>query len=71
MEWSNELASAAQDHVEDIGPKGMVSSQGSDGSMPTQRIERYGKYDEAWADSLVLNALNTKEVIERLIVCDG
>jgi len=57
--------------VEDIGPKGLVSSQGSDGSMPTERIAKYGRLDEAWADSLVFNALTTKEVVERLIVCDG
>jgi hypothetical protein len=27
--------------------------------------------DEAWADSLIFGAMNTIEVIERLLVCDG
>ena len=27
--------------------------------------------DEAWADSTIYGAMNTKEVLERLIVCDG
>ena len=62
---------AAKDHVEDIAPKGMVSSMGSDGSLPPDRISKYGNIDETWAESNIFGGLDTKEVIERLIVCDG
>lgn len=62
---------AALDHVNDIAPKGIVSGQGSDGSMPTDRINKYGRIDESWAESCIYGVMNTKEVIERLIVCDG
>jgi hypothetical protein len=34
----DELCLSCQDHINDIGPKGIEGSQGSDGSMPTQRI---------------------------------
>ena len=44
---------------------------GSDGSGPTDRISKYGRIDESWADACIYGAINTKEVIERLIVCDG
>ena len=57
--------------MDDVGPKGIVSSSGSDGSHPTQRIERYSKIDEAWSVSSIYGALTTKEVLERMIVCDG
>ena len=42
LTWSNELAAAARDHCLDIGPKGLTSNRGSDGTMPWDRVERYG-----------------------------
>lgn len=69
--WSDKLASAAQDHCEDAGPKGMVSNVGSDGSTPDIRISKYGRIDETWSETSIFAALNTKEVLERIIVCDG
>lgn len=69
--WSEKLKKAAHDHVIDIGPKGVVSSLGTDGSMPTDRITRYGNIDETWAESNIFGGLNAKEVVERLLVCDG
>jgi uncharacterized protein YkwD len=69
--WSDKLASAARDHCEDAGPKGMVSNVGSDGSTPDIRISRHGRIDETWSETSIFGALNTKEVLERIIVCDG
>ena len=57
--------------IDDIGPKGIVSSLGSDGSLPTDRINKFGVIDEAWGDSNIFGALDAKEVIEKLVVCDG
>ena len=69
--WSRELEDAADNHVQDIGPKGLVSSIGTDGSMPTDRISRYGIIDETWAESNIFGGYNAQEVVERLLVCDG
>jgi uncharacterized protein YkwD len=69
--WSPILMQAAKDHVNDIGPKGLVTSMGSNGSLPTNRISKYSKIDETWAESNIFGGLNAKEVVERLIVCDG
>lgn len=71
FEWNERLANAAADHVNDIGPKGTVSSIGTNGSLPTDRITKYGNIDETWAESNIFGGLDAKEVIERLIVCDG
>lgn len=71
MKWSEELAKAARDHVNDIGEKGLVQTVGTDGSTPTERIDRYGTIDEAWAESNIFGAVSAQEVVERLIVCDG
>ena len=38
LEWSDGIAKAAQDHVNDIGPKGLMGHSGSDGSDPGSRI---------------------------------
>lgn len=71
LKWASELAMAAQDHVNDIGPKGIMSSIGSEGSMPQDRIARYCSIDEAWAESLCFGAITAEEVMERMIVDDG
>lgn len=65
------MTNAAQDHVDDIAPKGLVQSLGSDGSHPQMRLAKYGRLDETWGESCIYGALNTREVLERLIVCDG
>ena len=57
--------------INDIGPKGIVSSIGSDGSLPTDRISKFGMIDEAWGDSNIFGGLDAKEVVERMIVSDG
>jgi len=69
--WSDDLAKAANDHLIDVAPKGVTSGVGTNGSQPCDRIQKYGQIDEAWAESSLYGVLNSKEVIERLIVCDG
>lgn len=69
--WSDQLQKAGQEFVDDIGPKGLVTSLGSDGSLPTDRISKYGQIDETWGESNIYGGLDAKEVIERLLTCDG
>lgn len=44
MEWNEHLEKAAQDHLDDIGPKGILSHTGSDKSNYKTRIEKYCKW---------------------------
>ena len=34
LQWSDELVKCSENHVNDVGPKGLVSSYGSDGLNP-------------------------------------
>lgn len=38
LKWSEELAKAAKEHVEDTGPKGLLSHEGSNGSTVKERV---------------------------------
>ena len=57
--------------MQDIGASGAVSSQGSDGSLPDQRVLRYGSVGATWADSLICGVKSPHEALAKLIVCDG
>ena len=57
IRWSNELYEAAKAHVEDIGPKGMISHESS--SFPNQpgvpakeRLKKYGNIIACYGESL-------------------
>ena len=41
LEWDENLAQSALEHVNDIGPKGLLLYQSSDGTEPEDRIEKY------------------------------
>ncbi len=65
------LCKAAQDHVNDIGPKGITDHIGSDGSEPSDRIERYLNWDITIAENLDFGGKTGEDVIVSLIVDDG
>ena len=45
LKWDNNLFKSANEHVNDIGPKGLLLYQSSDGTEPEDRITKYGNYD--------------------------
>jgi uncharacterized protein YkwD len=71
LKFSEELASAAKDHVVDSGANGIITNVGSTGLRPEEYIAKYGRIDSTWAESAIYGAINAKEIIERLIVSDG
>jgi uncharacterized protein YkwD len=71
LKFSEELASAAKDHVVDSGANGITSNVGSTGLRPEEYIAKYGRIDSTWAESAIYGTSNAKEIIERLIVSDG
>lgn len=40
--WSDSLAMAAKMHCNDIGPKGLMQSYGTDGTSYLDRMAKYG-----------------------------
>jgi hypothetical protein len=65
------LSNSCRDHVIDIGPKGLASHDGSDGSNVSDRIERYAEWDGALAENIEFGSRNAEDVVIGWIVDDG
>lgn len=65
------LSRAAQDHANDIGPKGLTDHIGSDNSEPADRIEKYLTWDITIAENLDFGGKSGEEILVSLIVDDG
>ena len=71
FEWKDNIARACRDHAQDIGPKGLFSHTGSDGSNLGSRLNRYGKPEGQIAENLTFGAFEANEIIMNLLVDDG
>ena len=65
------LTKAARDHVRDQGKKGLVDHKGTDGSMPSDRMARYGFHAAQVAENISYGPNDGKDVIADLLVDDG
>ncbi|HKU62811.1 MAG TPA: CAP domain-containing protein [Gemmatimonadales bacterium] len=71
LEWSSGLARAAGDHVRDQGPIGGTEHQGTDGSDPARRMERYGQWRGAVAENIAYGENPARDVVLQLVIDDG
>jgi uncharacterized protein YkwD len=71
LSYNEHLSNACRDHVIDIGPKGLASHDGSDGSNVSDRIERYGEWDGALAENVEFGSRSAEDVVISWIVDDG
>jgi uncharacterized protein YkwD len=71
LEYSAGLSRAARDHVEDLGPKGMVGHGGSDGSDPASRVKRYGEWETTTGENIAFGHDDARMTVIQLIVDDG
>jgi len=71
LEWSAGLARAASDHVQDQGPVGGTEHEGTDGSDPARRMERYGQWRGAVAENIAYGENPAREVVLQLLIDDG
>lgn len=62
---------AVRDHMIDLAGRLDVSSQGSDGSSPYQRLLRYGQVPQRASHLQSLGQLTAEEVVLQLIIDDG
>jgi uncharacterized protein YkwD len=69
--WDENLALSALEHVMDIGPKGLVSYQSSDGTEPEDRITKYGNYVESLGENIDFGPNDAMGVIVSLLLDDG
>ena len=71
LKYDAGLASAAKDHVEDTGNRGILGHVGHDGSTPFDRLERYTKAEGNCAESLNYGENSARDVILWLAIEDG
>ena len=62
LNYSEELSKAAKDHAMDIGENNLHGHEGSDGSILSDRIERYTEWDESCAESIDLGFKTTADI---------
>ena len=71
LQWDDTLAMSAQDHVNDIGPKGLLLYQSSDGTEPEDRIAKYGTYIESMGENIDFGPNDALGVLISLTLDDG
>lgn len=71
LEPSRGLSLGAKDHVLDLSKKGMISHRGSDGSLPTDRVSRYGTWESTMGEAILFEVSTPREMVMQLIIDDG
>ena len=69
--WDQNLAQSALEHVSDIGLKGLLLYQSSDGTEPEDRIAKYGNYTEPLGENIDFGPNDAMGVIVSLTLDDG
>ena len=71
LQWDPNLTRSAQEHVDDIGPKGLLLYQSSDGTEPEDRIAKFGNYIDSLGENIDFGPNDAMGVIISLTLDDG
>jgi uncharacterized protein YkwD len=71
LNYDERLSKACEDHVKDIGPKGLLTHDGTDGKTMSDRVEDYAEWDTCCGENIDVGSKTAQDVIISLIVDDG
>lgn len=70
LQTSRLLAAAAQDHVDDQGPRGLVGHQSASGASPSQRVVARGGGPYV-SETISYGSSTARAVVRQLVIDDG
>ncbi|OMJ69652.1 hypothetical protein SteCoe_32567 [Stentor coeruleus] len=71
LKWSNSLYLSAQEHADDIGPKGMIGHNSSDGKEPAERISSHCKWSGALGENISYGLADAEDIVISMLADDG
>ncbi|HKP71676.1 MAG TPA: CAP domain-containing protein, partial [Pyrinomonadaceae bacterium] len=71
LEVSKGMCLGAQDHIKDLVQHGSTGHKGSDGSLPEQRVSRYGSWQSAIGENIAYSSSGAREAVLGMIIDDG
>jgi hypothetical protein len=71
FEWSQSLTLAAQMHADDIGPSGLMTHIGQDGSEPCDRIEIFAQWSGHLGENIDYGNADPEDIVVSLLIDDG
>jgi uncharacterized protein YkwD len=71
LRLSGPISEAAEDHVRDQAPRGLMNHRGTDGSMAWDRVSRYGDWKKKISENMTFGPMTAHDVVAALLIDDG
>lgn len=71
LRLSSGMSLGARDHVRDLGPRGRLDHEGSDGSQSWDRVSRYGTWRKLISENMSFGPADARDIVSELLIDDG